>query len=93
VGRLLVRMRATGADQVVAQWPDALPDRPFLDLTSGYVQRSIDRFPRQGDRAPWRVHQNYLRDIAMLKLGPLEDEALEFSAGAPETAPAEPLAA
>ena len=35
------RMRASGADTVVAEWSGALPDRPFLDLTSGYVQRSL----------------------------------------------------
>ena len=36
--------------------------RPLLDLTSGYVQRAIDRFPQQGDRGPWRVRQNYVLD-------------------------------
>jgi len=37
--------------------------RPLLDLSSGYVQRALDLFPRQGDRAPWIVRQNYLRDV------------------------------
>ena len=41
-----------------------LVERPLLDLSSGYVQRSIDMFPRQGDRGPWRVRQNYLLDSA-----------------------------
>jgi hypothetical protein len=36
--------------------------RPLLDLSSGYVQRALDKFPRQGDRDPWLVRQNYLRD-------------------------------
>jgi cation diffusion facilitator CzcD-associated flavoprotein CzcO len=39
-----------------------LEERPLLDLSSGYVQRSIDEFPRQGDRGPWRVRQNYVLD-------------------------------
>ncbi|MEV4708855.1 NAD(P)/FAD-dependent oxidoreductase [Actinoplanes sp. NPDC049316] len=38
------------------------PRRPLLDLTSGYVQRALDRFPSQGDRDPWTVRQNYLLD-------------------------------
>ena len=43
------------------------PDRPLtphplLDLAAGYVQRSIDAFPRQGEQAPWRVRQNYVLD-------------------------------
>jgi monooxygenase len=36
--------------------------RPLLDLSSGYVQRALEKFPRQGDRDPWLVRQNYLRD-------------------------------
>ena len=39
-----------------------LVERPLLDLSSGYVQRAIAEFPRQGDRGPWRVRQNYLLD-------------------------------
>lgn len=39
--------------------------RPLLDLSSGYVQRALDRFPRQGDRDPWVVRQNYLRDVVV----------------------------
>ncbi len=39
-----------------------LEERPLLDLSSGYIQRAIDQFPRQGDRGPWRVRQNYLLD-------------------------------
>jgi cation diffusion facilitator CzcD-associated flavoprotein CzcO len=37
--------------------------RPLLDLSAGYVQRALDKFPRQGDRDPWLVRQNYLRDV------------------------------
>jgi monooxygenase len=36
--------------------------RPLLDLTSSYVLRSADRFPKQGERNPWAVRQNYLVD-------------------------------
>jgi monooxygenase len=57
------------------------------------VQRSIDQFPRQGLKSPWRLHQNYARDTALLRFGSLDDDALEFSAAAPAVAPAEPLAA
>ncbi|MEP6799231.1 MAG: NAD(P)/FAD-dependent oxidoreductase, partial [Lapillicoccus sp.] len=41
-----------------------LEERPMLDLASGYVRRSIAAFPRQGDRGPWRVRQNYVLDSA-----------------------------
>jgi hypothetical protein len=60
--------------------PDpALETQPFLDLKSGYVLRSIDSLPRQGMRAPWRLHQNYARDIRLLRHGSLQDGAMEFS--------------
>lgn len=37
--------------------------RPLLDLSSGYVQRALETFPSQGDRDPWLVRQNYIRDV------------------------------
>lgn len=49
---------------VVPERDPSVKERPLLDLASGYVQRSIDSFPRQGDRSPWRVRQNYLLDSA-----------------------------
>ena len=49
---------------VVPEPDRALEERPMLDLASGYVKRSIAAFPRQGDRGPWRVRQNYLLDAA-----------------------------
>jgi hypothetical protein len=39
-----------------------LAERPLLDLSSGYIQRSIADLPRQGDHGVWRVRQNYLID-------------------------------
>jgi hypothetical protein len=56
----------SGRDAVsVVPLPDGpLEPRPLIDLAAGYVQRSIDQFPRQGHRGPWRVRQNYLIDAA-----------------------------
>jgi hypothetical protein len=73
-------MDATGNRQVTPRWTQpALPDRPFVDLTSSYVLRAVQDFPKQGDAAPWRLYQNYIRDIMMLRRGPIEDDAIEFS--------------
>ena len=52
---------------------------PLLDFTSGYIQRSIDTFPKQGSKTPWRVYQNYLLDWVALKLASVNDRALVFS--------------
>ena len=55
-----------------------LEERPLLDLTSGYIQRAIDQFPRQGDRGPWRVRQNYLLDsVTTLRRG--LERSMEFT--------------
>jgi monooxygenase len=58
--------------------PSVAPE-PFIDFSSGYVLRSIDEFPKQGSKRPWRLHQNYARDILVLRFGAIDDGALEFS--------------
>jgi monooxygenase len=50
----------------------------MLDFSSGYVTRAAQAMPGQGPKAPWRVHQNYLKDVAALSLRPIADEAMEF---------------
>jgi monooxygenase len=55
-----------------------LEERPLLDLSSGYIQRSIDQFPRQGDRGPWRVRQNYLVD-SVTTLNRRLEASMEFT--------------
>ena len=62
-----------------------LRPRPILDLTSGYVQRAVDHFPQQGDASPWHLAQNYLVDLAEMKLDSVHDGTLELSVGTSET--------
>jgi monooxygenase len=82
VCRLLRHMDAHGYRTCVPRAPDpTLPTEPFLELTSGYVLRSLDRLPRQGSKTPWRLHQNYLLDLRLMRHGRIDDGALEFSAG------------
>jgi cation diffusion facilitator CzcD-associated flavoprotein CzcO len=79
VCRLLEHMQARGIEIATPQPPDAsLPTEPAIDLKSGYVLRSLKTLPRQGISAPWRLHQNYFKDVRMLKRGPLDD-AMRFS--------------
>jgi hypothetical protein len=54
-------------------------EAPFLDLASGYIQRAAGKIPSQGDRAPWKLYQNYLLDLALLRYGTLDDDYLQFS--------------
>jgi monooxygenase len=80
VCRLLNHLRAAGVRQCVPVNRDpSIVARPLLSLTSGYVQRSASRFPKQGSKFPWQVHQNYLRDYRALKMSGVSDAAMEFS--------------
>jgi len=80
VCRLLQHMDAHGYRQVRLWWPQPeLPTRPFIDLAAGYVRRSVNDFPRQGPTAPWRIYQNYLRDVWLFKYSSITDDALQFS--------------
>ncbi|MEA2483208.1 MAG: monooxygenase [Thermoleophilaceae bacterium] len=80
VCRLLNHMEANGYDRCMPLEPDpSLPREPFIDFNSGYVVRSIDNFPKQGPHAPWRLYQNYPRDVLLLKRGEIDDEGIEFS--------------
>jgi len=90
VCRLLNHMRRTGTRQCTATNNDpSVLSEPMLGLSSGYVQRSADRFPKQGSTFPWQVHQSYLRDYRTLKRRGVEDEAMAFSNPVPAPADGE----
>jgi hypothetical protein len=80
VCRLLNHMSGSRYDSVTPLWSDPeLPEVPFVDLRSGYVLRSIEKFPKQAERAPWRLHQNYVKDLLALRYGRSEYEELAFT--------------
>jgi len=64
--------------EVRARRDPGVGEIPLLDFSSGYVTRSLPDLPRQGERLPWRVYQNYVFDRAMLGSGQLADQVLEF---------------
>jgi hypothetical protein len=85
VTRLLNHMSRTGQRQATPRRTDpSIQEEPWLDFSSGYVQRTIARFPKQGSKTPWKLHQNYARDLMALKFGSVKDEAMEFSNPAPK---------
>jgi monooxygenase len=80
VCRVLNRMDARGYRICTPRNRDpAVRPEPFIDFSSGYILRAIDKFPRQGSRAPWRLYQNYPLDIMKLRYGEIEDGALQLS--------------
>src|SRR5262249_20520437 len=81
VCRLLNHMDKHGYRQVTPRPDPGMERVPFIDLKSGYVTRSLDKFPKQGPKAPWRLYQNYARDILLIRHGSLEDDGVEFTRG------------
>jgi cation diffusion facilitator CzcD-associated flavoprotein CzcO len=82
VCRLLHHMDANGYRQCTPRNHDpSLRRVPFIDFSSGYVLRSIDKFPKQGSRRPWRLNQNYPLDIVSLRFASVDDGVMEFAAG------------
>jgi cation diffusion facilitator CzcD-associated flavoprotein CzcO len=83
VCRLLNHMDKTGNEICTPELRESdkdMPERPWIDsFTSGYMERSMHKFPRQSDREPWINPQNFKRDKKMFRKSPLEDGAMRFS--------------
>ena len=81
VCRLLAHMDAHGYVKSVPEVNDpSIVEVPLLTFNSGYVLRSLDQFPKQGSREPWKLRQNYLIDLRAIRRGPIEDGAMRFYA-------------
>ena len=79
VCRLLTYMDKRGLAECRPMRADGIEEAPFLDFTSGYVQRALDHLPRQGTTHPWKLHQNYAKDLMMLRYGKLDDGTMRFT--------------
>lgn len=78
--RLLNYMDAHDFDTVVVEHPGSgVEERPFMEFTPGYVLRSLEELPKQGSRTPWRLNQNYLRDVMLIRRGKIDGEGLRFT--------------
>lgn len=79
VCRLLQHMDEHGYQMCTPVAPQSSELDPIIDLKAGYVLRDLDTLPKQGPTAPWRLYQNYPRDVRLMRHGPLEDEGVRFS--------------
>lgn len=79
VCRLLKRMDQHGYKQCTPRLKDPeITPEPAIDFNSSYVLRTLHTLPQQGSKMPWRVHQNYARDLAALRFGCVDDGTMEF---------------
>ena len=87
--RMLNHMKRTGttaATPVLAD--DNIGTEPWLNFSSGYVQRSIEHFPKQAVEKPWKLNQDYAKDLVALRVGKLDDGVLKFTKPQKVTQPA-----
>ena len=79
VCRLLGTMTKRGLRQATPRiGEDGVEAEPFVDFSSGYIQRALGELPKQGLKKPWRLNQNYALDVMALKFGSVDD-SMEFS--------------
>ncbi len=78
VCRLIAYMDAHGHAWCCPERTADLEDEPLMSFSSGYVQRSIAQFPRQGKVRPWKLFQNYALDLLMIRHSRIDDPALRF---------------
>ncbi|MFO1084570.1 MAG: NAD(P)/FAD-dependent oxidoreductase [Reyranellaceae bacterium] len=80
VCRLLNHMDRHGFRQCMPKNDDpTLRAEPWVDFSSGYIQRALARQPKQGSRRPWKLYQNYVLDLLTLRFGSVRDRAMVFS--------------
>lgn len=81
VCRLLNHMDQHGFDFCTPRVNDPdIGEEPVIDFNSGYVLRALHTLPRQGSKTPWRLHQNYMKDLRMMRYGRVDDGTMEFQA-------------
>ena len=77
--RLLKEMERSGKQSVTPRVAGSiLHEEPLMDFNAGYVLRAKELLPKEGDRFPWKVYQNYIKDFFSLGFGSLKDNELEF---------------
>jgi cation diffusion facilitator CzcD-associated flavoprotein CzcO len=81
VCRVLRHLDETGTTTVVPVRDPSVGELPFMDFKAGYVLRALDELPKQGDRAPWLLKQNYVTDLRTIRRGVVEDGVLTFTGG------------
>lgn len=96
VCRVLNHMDEGGYNVVTPHNDDpTVKEEPLLDFPAGYVMRAIDKFPKAGSRAPWKLRMTYHQDYVDFNKAKLEDGNLKFTReiSAPTPPEREPVAA
>jgi cation diffusion facilitator CzcD-associated flavoprotein CzcO len=79
ITRLLNYMDRKGVQIAIPRRDASVEEAPWLDFSSGYVQRALEVLPRQGTKKPWKLYQNYALDLITLRYGKVDDGTMEFA--------------
>ncbi len=80
VCRLLNHMDRNGYRQAMPRNDDpTLKEEPWVNFSSGYIQRALPHQPKQGNKRPWKLYQNYALDLLSLRYGSVRDRAMRFT--------------
>jgi len=77
--RVISYMDDKGYAKAVPTTTAGMQDAPLMDLSSGYIQRSLDMLPKQATNKPWRLNQNFILDNIALRFTSVDDEEMVFS--------------
>jgi monooxygenase len=77
--RLINYMDRRGVTEARPYKDASVEEAPWLDFSSGYVQRALDILPKQGTKRPWKLYQNYALDLVTLRYGRVDDGTMQFS--------------
>jgi cation diffusion facilitator CzcD-associated flavoprotein CzcO len=73
LGSVIPRLRADETEMVARPWIEA------ENFSAGYIQRRMHLLPKQGDRDPWIMSQDYFKDRDTLPAADFEDGTLVFA--------------
>ncbi len=78
VCNLLQYMDKKGYNVVIPETDESIKTESFMNIDAGYIKRADNILPKQGTRKPWRVYQNYFKDMMAIRYGKLDDGVLSF---------------
>lgn len=94
VCRLLKHMDEKGYKTAMPHNDDpSIKEEPLLNFPAGYVMRAMERFPKAGSKAPWKMRMTYHQDYMEIRRGKLEDGTMQFAKPAAPSPKREPVAA
>lgn len=78
VCKLINKMQRSGNRSATPTLKGNVGEVPLLDFDAGYVLRAREQMPKSGDRMPWAVYMDYMKDFVYLRLSPKKYDEIKF---------------